>query len=106
MSNNTENLTEARTSFVAAYEEHKGLTAEADVHGAFRMLTREGVRLTTKGYGLTAERRASRIARAKGLAIAAQRLTKNASIWERLDDVVYALNNVTVETTEDAPAAE
>ena len=98
MSNNTENLTEARESFEAAYSEHKALTAESDVHGAFRMLTREGRRLVTPTPGLGAERRASRLARARGLAVAAQRLTSDASVTERLDDVIYALNNVTVST--------
>jgi hypothetical protein len=91
MSNTTENLTAVRDAFVSAYNTHKDDNGESARHGAFRLLTREGVRLTTAHKGLGVARRLSRLERAQGLIAGLTAMTDNTDVHGVLTDAYATL---------------
>ena len=102
----TADLQSVRSAFQSAYSTHKADADESARHGAFRMLTREGVRLTTPRHGLGVARRLSRLERASGLIAGLTAMTDNADAKGVLLDAFATLANLTAITKAEAESKE
>jgi hypothetical protein len=102
----TADLQSVRSAFQSAYVTHKSDDGESARHGAFRMLTREGVRLTTPRHGLGVARRLSRLERAHGLVVGLIAMTENSDAVGVLDDAQTNLANLIAITKTEAEAKE
>lgn len=95
MSNTTtaQTLAAAVENVKSAYTAHAESEAPADLttHYAFRMLTREAVRLLTPRNGLGAARRASRLVRAEQMLAGARAMTETVAVTDYLAAAIAPL---------------